>query len=82
MIELNHTYLACLVFSGFRFVLCIPDVDHNLTRLHPLKQNLPAIVATAMNGYVLSIVESEIFAMAEGMEDYRFCIAEDIFEVG
>lgn len=79
MIELNHECLASLILSGFKFVLCIPDPDNEWTQLHPLKNPVPEIVAATMSGYVIPIVEPEIIAMADGVEDYRFYLAEDIF---
>ncbi len=79
MIELNHTLLADLILSGYKYMIYIGKEDHGL--LHPMKTEAPEIVVAAMGAWQLPITEREFQEMADGedMIDFKFYIDESLF---
>lgn len=78
MIEFNNTFHLSLFLSGFKFVLYVAKEDHGI--IHPIKNKAPEAFIIGIGGYQLSMMDSEVLDMANGVLNFKFYLAEDIFE--
>lgn len=78
MIEFNNTFQLSLFLSGYRYVLYVAKEEHGL--IHPIKNKAPEAFIKSIGAYQLKMMDNEVLEMANGVQNFKFYIAEDIFE--
>lgn len=78
MIEFNSTFQLCLFLSGYKYVLYVAKEEHGL--IHPIKNKAPEAFIQSIGAYPLKMMDNEVLEMANGVLNFKFYIAEDIFE--